>query len=507
MPKDKISHRYLVAAAILVALLFPEMNLHAATTETWDVNFTVNAPAMCSDYTSVAGSDLQIADSGAITGSFSDDAGTSGTVTGALTGGNFSYDVSSGGKTIIKASGTRSVTSLSVSGNFTSYIECLPGSGPLTGTFAGQIKNIKVIQAVKPAPPILPAKQPLPTVPPAQIPAHAPIPSTLPTAPTPTFEERALNLIRNLRDNPQIVRLAKQVALPVSITLGAASAGVLTVTAAQSSASFAFNLSHFLRLIDVARFYLLAFLRFEKKRPWGRVIDKVSGTPIPGAIVEIYNADYDKMRDKQLTDAAGRFSGLVGTGTYYARVAQKGYQTAESPEVNIRSTDKLLNLEIPLSPINEFLSGYIRTISIRNSIKNMLNRLNPLFLFFGTASSLSVAVIIPTYGNYGLLGVYVVLGLMKIYLSRHISRSFGSIRDASTDEPLPLAVLRIFDADRNWLLATKVSDSLGRYDFLLSPGNYYMTCAKSGYAPSRTDPFRIKGLDAELPDLTLRKSA
>lgn len=497
MPNKKI-----LTAAIFTALFFPQINLQAATTEVWDGIFTVNSPEMCSDYSSPARTDLAISDSGKITGSFSDTAGTTGSVTGTLISEKFNYEVSSGGTVIIKASGVRSEPTLTVSGNFTSYIECFTGSGPLTGVFTGNIRNLKKVQPVAPTAPAKPAA-PAPVIP---APA-ADIPVQEPAAVTPvSFEERMTGFIRDLQKNPQAIKLARQIAVPVSVTMSVASAGALTVTATQGSATVAFNLSQFFRMLDVARFYLIALLRFEKKKPWGRVIDRFSGTPIPGATVEIYNADYNKMRDKQLTDSAGRFSGLVEAGTYYAKVAQKGYEIAKSAEMTISSPDKLLNLEIAMSPVGEFLSEYINKINLWNSVKKILNRLNPIFLLLGTLSALGVAIIIPSMINYGLFGIYLVLGGLKLYLSRHIGQSFGSITDASTGQPLPLAVLRIFDAKKNWLLATKVSDSRGRFDFLLSLGNYYITSAKTGYAPLRSEPFVIKGADTPLPDLAMKKS-
>ena len=497
--------KHILIATICSALIFPQLGLRAATTETWDGIFTVNSPEMCADYTNPAQSTIEISDAGKISGSFSDAAGTTGSIAGTILNEKFNYNVSSGGSVIIQVNGARSAST--VSGSFKSSIECFAGSGPLTGTFTGQIKNQIVKTAPAPVTPVTPAKpivpEPIKSTPPADAPTQAPeaIPAT-----TPPFEENLMGFIVGLKNNPQVVKLTRQIVLPVSLTMGVASAGALTVTATQGSATIAFNLSHFFRMIDVARFYLLALLRFEKKRPWGRVVDRFSGTPIPGATVEIYNADYNKMRDKQLTDTAGRFSGMVEAGTYYAKAVQKGYETAKSPEITISSPDKLLNLEIALSPVGEFLSEYIKKINLWNSVKQILNRLNPIFLILGTLSALAVAIIIPSNLNYGLFGVYLALGGLKFYLSRHIGQSFGSVTDASTGQPLPLAVLRIFDAKKNWLLATKVSDSRGRYDFLLSLGSYYITSAKTGYAPLRSELFVIKGADTPLPDLTMKKS-
>jgi len=41
--------------------------------------------------------------------------------------------------------------------------------------------------------------------------------------------------------------------------------------------------------------------------------------------------------------------------------------------------------------------------------------------------------------------------------------------------------LRVFDKQYNKLLETQVTDSKGRYSFLVSGDNYYVTAEKSGY--------------------------
>lgn len=500
--------KYLLLTAAFGIALFNPANLLAATSETWNGTFTFTSPEFCVDEGGTWQVILQVSDAGKISGTFSDSAGETGSVTGNKTTGNFNLDVTSGGQITARINGA--ISGSSASGNFTSIRECYEGSGSTTGTVSAQIKSQTIAPAPKPVEP--PAPTPTPVIPPVVeqpiIPAPAPVP--LPVTPTPTaqptFEERFTDIVRALQANPEAVRIAQKVALPVSVTMGAASAGALTVTLTQGSASVAFNLSNFFRMLSLARFYLLAFIRFEKKRAWGRVFDRFNNMPVAGALVEIYNADYNKMRDKQLTDAAGRFSGLVGVGTYYVAAAQKGYQSARSQDVDISSPEQLLNLEIPLSPDENSDDSYIKKMNVLSKMKRFLDRLSPLLLIFGTLSALIVAIIIPTNLNYTLLSVYLILGAVKIYLSRHIVKSYGSITNAATGEPLPLVVMRIFDHSRNWLLATKVSDALGRYDFLLLPGDYYITCAKTGFAPARSETFSIAGTDSPLPSITMRKA-
>lgn len=500
-----------ILAAAFAASLFHPLNLLAATEEIWDGVFTITSPELCADNTGTWQNILTVSDAGKISGQFTDSENETGSVTGNKSAGSFNFDVTSAGAVIVRTNGIISGTT--ASGNFNAVAECYPGSGPTSGTLTAQIKGQIIPPPAPPTPPQTPAAEPAVPVVTEQpaVPDATPTPIPLPAAPAEipqlTFEERFTGFVRALQANPQAVQLAQKVALPVTVTMGAATAGALTVTVAQGSASVAFNLSNFFRMLSLARFYLLAFLRFEKKRAWGRVVDRFNNLPIAGAIVEIYNADYDKMRDKQMTDAAGRFSGLVGIGAYYVTAEQKGYQEARSSDVEITSPQQLLNLEIALSPDENFNQAYVARMNIFNAAKHFLDKLSPLLLAIGILSALIVAIIIPTALNYALLAVYLFLGGLKIYLSRHIVKSYGSITDAETGEPLPLVVLRIFDWKRNWLLATKVSDTLGRYDFMLLPGAYYVTCAKTGFAPARSEAFSIKDIDSPLPHLTMKQIA
>jgi hypothetical protein len=123
-------------------------------------------------------------------------------------------------------------------------------------------------------------------------------------------------------------------------------------------------------------------------------------------------------------------------------------------------------------------------------------------LAIGTLLSIISVVIVPNTLNYIAFAVYIFLDTLKIYFAFHLMKPFGKVMDETTKDPLPLAVVRVFDQEKNWLLATKVADNQGRFNFLLAPGKYYLTCSRAGFAPFKSDSIVLE--KAGLPTLEIK---
>jgi cysteine-rich repeat protein len=80
-----------------------------------------------------------------------------------------------------------------------------------------------------------------------------------------------------------------------------------------------------------------------------------------------------------------------------------------------------------------------------------------------------------------------------LYFTRKRYKDWGIVYDALSKKPLDLAIVRLYKRDLNHpeftgqLMATKVTDIMGRYHFLTEPGtDYYLTVTKPNYLyPSR----------------------
>ena len=311
--------------------------------------------------------------------------------------------------------------------------------------------------------------------------------------------------VKELRSTPVVTKTIKSVAPPVSAAVSTASAGAVTVTASAGSATIAMNITEFFQSLGFARFYLLGLIRFKRKKPWGKVYDKLTGNPIRSATVQIYDAEYKKIKDTQITDSEGRFNSLISPGKYYLKVLKEGFETEESKVIDIASSDQILNIEIALSPIKEFSFKYLKKINLWNAIRGLMELINPYLLAFGTIVSIVAVIIVPNMLNYIAFIIYIALDIIKIYLAFHLIKPFGKVIDQITQKPMPLSVVRIFNKEKNWLLATKVTDNQGRFDFLLAPGEYYFSCAKTGYVPFNSDTFTLKKFGLVAIDIKMRK--
>lgn len=60
-------------------------------------------------------------------------------------------------------------------------------------------------------------------------------------------------------------------------------------------------------------------------------------------------------------------------------------------------------------------------------------------------------------------------------------RKYGVIYNSLTKQPVDLAVVRLYNAQTNRLVTTKVTDSKGRYIFITEPGQYYIKVKKENF--------------------------
>ena len=313
-------------------------------------------------------------------------------------------------------------------------------------------------------------------------------------------------VVSELRATPIVTKTIKETIAPATAVASAISASAIAASASAGSASIALNLSEVIQVLSMSRFYLLGLLRFRRKKPWGRVLDRFSGKPLRAAMVQIYELEFQKLKDTQLTDEEGRFGTLMAPGKYYLKISKKGFETKKSEVIEITQSSQVLDLEITLSPHEaEFSLEHIKRINFLNALKRFINAINPFLLFIGTVVSILILVIAPTITNYFIFFVYIAFDLLKVYFTFHLIKPFGKVLNQVTGEVLSLAVVRIFDEENNWLLATKVTDDLGRFNFLLEPGRYYITCSRAGFAPYRSETIVLTKASAAAPDIKMSK--
>ncbi|MDH5442209.1 MAG: 6-bladed beta-propeller [Candidatus Nomurabacteria bacterium] len=239
---------------------------------------------------------------------------------------------------------------------------------------------------------------------------------------------------------------------------------------------------------------LMSFLGFRKKhRPWGTVYNSVTKQPLDPAYVTLHNELGEEVASA-ITDPDGRYSFVIAPGTYIIR-AQKTHFISPSTTLNgklrdvlysdlyfgetivIKEKGQVITKNIPMDPTGEdwnekekqsmgktifkFFSKYDRS---------MITIINILF-WVGFISSITLLFVSPVLLNIIIVALYVAMTILMLLGFSPTS----SGRISYGGNPLPFAIIRIYNATLNKEVAHKVADENGHYFSLVQKGNYYIT--------------------------------
>jgi hypothetical protein len=323
------------------------------------------------------------------------------------------------------------------------------------------------------------------------------------------------NLFDNLRNNQTVVEDTKQIAEPISRT--AAAIGV-----ASAVASLPVGLVN--SLFALFRFgYLLISPLFIGRRgkSWGVVVDSITRKAVPRAVVRVLETQFNKLKESQITDQLGRFGFIVDPGDYTLNVERAGYvfpsqltflHSFETPEYTggiIHIDNKKnpnINVTIPIDPE----PGHITARSlvwkkIRDFALAFLERINWPMLIIGVGVSLWAMLIVPNTLNALMFLLYIFLGLLKVVRLKITVKSFGTVIDSQTHEPLGIAAVRVFDAHRKVMVTTRITNEEGKFSALIQPGTYYLVVTKSGYGPKQSGVMKLSKSETLAMDVELTK--
>ena len=289
---------------------------------------------------------------------------------------------------------------------------------------------------------------------------------------------------------------AKKIAAPIAVTLAVTGSSALITSAISANASFATNVA------EVLRFIGFGFFRFRRRKPWGRVYNQFTKKPINGVAIKLLESKFQKLKDTQYTDKDGRFGFLIAPGAYYMTLSKRGFEELKTDLITIKAGEEL-NMEISLVSETSVVSHEKPLMAILKKILKFIDKINPWLLAGGTIISIIVAIIVPTIFNFIVIGVYAIMDAFKYLLAKKTLKSFGQVLDKNTKQPLELAVIRIFDSNKNWLLNSQVTDNSGKFKFLVTTGEYYITCAKNGYQPFTSQVLKIAGAGVVTWDIGL----
>ncbi|MBI4250344.1 fibronectin type III domain-containing protein [Candidatus Uhrbacteria bacterium] len=249
---------------------------------------------------------------------------------------------------------------------------------------------------------------------------------------------------------------------------------------------------------------LLTWIGLRKRRkPWGVVYNAISKQAVDLAIVRLFDKD-KKLVETQVTDKEGRFSFLPKPGEYTIDVKKPPFVFPSSlitgtsdgdyasiyrgASVTLTKTDESIILNVPIDPPAPEQKG----ISAWEKIKGGFTQYSRITLLANLVVSALLAIYTPEPFNVILLAVTYAFALYQIALMHRFEKPWGIVFDALSLEPIPLAAISIFNADSKKLLRQRLTDYVGRFNFLAPAGDYLLQVSKDAYAFPPSTPVKIK---------------
>jgi hypothetical protein len=199
-----------------------------------------------------------------------------------------------------------------------------------------------------------------------------------------------------------------------------------------------------------------------------------------------------------VTDKQGRYAFLVDPGTYRLEASKQGFSFPSTYLKNRKEDSQYIDLyhgeiievgekgailtaNVPMDPL-EIVKSPRRLIwdEIGRRMQNILSLISVIL-------SLIAAILYRLNYLYILLALQIALYFLFRRLARPSQpKNWGIIYDARTKKPIPFAIARIVETQYSKVLESRVTDSKGRYNFLVGNNKYVVTVEKPGYDAIKT---------------------
>ena len=307
--------------------------------------------------------------------------------------------------------------------------------------------------------------------------------------------DNAMDLFKSIAANS----FARALDIPIATTIGA-------IVLWASLAPFVMNLPMVSPLASISAWFVPLFSK--RKKPWGKVYDSETGLGIPLAAVRLFDKEFNKLLKTELTDNKGRFGFLAKPGRYYIQVVKKDYSFPSKivsrgyrgETVEVKSNEPII-VDIPLDSNVKMLS---KRLNILSKFTDVLNYLRIPLLILGTIIALAFVVIYHRTIDIVIIGMYSFVWIWEVYGLMIKSRTYGVTYEFANHQPINMAIVRVFDGNNNKLVYTKVTDTKGRFRFLINKGNYYITALKQGFLKYKSKPMTVSKYKVVAEDIALK---
>lgn len=299
--------------------------------------------------------------------------------------------------------------------------------------------------------------------------------------------------------------IARQVNYPFSIasSIVTTTTMILMVLAnalgARNSAGFMLidKIINFSKLLPtkINLFFTGSWLR-RKRTSWGTILSEESKKPVEKALVELHKEQFSKVVKTAITDSVGRFWFLISEpGQYFISTQKTGFRQFVSQSFSILDINKLpINQKIYLKPVElETNVAMLKLLAFVFTVAKVCDTIRIPALVIGSIISVYNLIVYPGLTTYIILGLYILLWVIEIILFL-VPRPFGKVLDGKSGAPLKMAIVRVFKFGQEKPIQTYVTDKIGRYHFLLSPGKYHFKVSKLGYNPWISTDYNLRNL-------------
>ncbi len=303
-----------------------------------------------------------------------------------------------------------------------------------------------------------------------------------PTFFPPAITQAVTDIIENVREP---IANMSPAATGVGVAVGVSQAVLLT-TNVTSVYDLYLLLLKFIGLIT-------GLFRKKRNEPWGVVYDSVTKRPLDPAYVIAQIQGGTQSKGEAITDLDGRYGFLLSPGEYHI-VANKTHYKFPSEKLKGAARDELyenlyygdpfqvreggvVQYNIPLDPVefdwNEFAKNQDKVFQVYSKKQNIRRWIFNITFYIGFLFSSATLFLTPTPLNMGVVGIYVLILAFQIFW--HSTHKITRVMNKTTGKSLPFALIKVWYPGLNTAAKKVVTDELGRFYFLVPPGNYYVT--------------------------------
>ncbi|MCF6276981.1 MAG: hypothetical protein L3J07_04015 [Candidatus Magasanikbacteria bacterium] len=301
------------------------------------------------------------------------------------------------------------------------------------------------------------------------------------------FFGEAVLKVEQLADDPEIEVLTKTIVAPSVI-------GVSAAAVIPSLWTTAIPLFRFIFFQPVLLFWR------RKRKKWGVVYNALTKLPVDLATVRLLDAKTNKIIQSRVTDREGRFLFIADPGEYLMQISKSGFKFPSSllkgkkedgeffdvyhgESIKVTEEDTVITPSIPI----EF-SGKKEHIPWKIVWRGRLVFLQHAISLLGVLGTALALYITPEW----YIGVFLVIQIgLYVGFNRFIKpkepTGWGIVSEKSNKKPIGKAVARLFSKKFNKLIETRITDTKGRYAFLVGPSDYYVTFEKVGFKNTKTE--------------------